>query len=184
MQCVRTPRPSMKSWNSIRISGTATTTCVQLHDDATCGFNSVQLRPGYPHLHDLWHWRFYRGASFAVLARSVSLCGNSCPAVVDKLSTTPKTTTTTRHATTITTLEEQVTNQSNMHILQKGNNSQEEQPPHSPVGAILLIILATLFVLGFSGFVGVYFFRRYRNVHPPSQPERSKVIYKSQAEIR
>ncbi|OXA45022.1 hypothetical protein Fcan01_19957 [Folsomia candida] len=96
MQCVTIRRyVSLPTWDSIKISGTATTTCVELHYDATCGGSSVQLRPGYPNLHDLWHWRFYPIRSFAVFARSVSLCGNSCPAIIDKLSTTAKPTTTT-----------------------------------------------------------------------------------------
>ncbi|OXA44909.1 hypothetical protein Fcan01_19939 [Folsomia candida] len=82
-KCITIPKVT---WKSIKISGTATTTCVVLHDDATCGGNSVQLRPGYPHLYDLWLWGFRHDQNLAVYARSASLCGNSCPEVIDNFS--------------------------------------------------------------------------------------------------
>ncbi|XP_035713586.1 uncharacterized protein LOC118438021 [Folsomia candida] len=83
MQCIKIPSLTRwLRWTSIRISGTATTTCVELHDDATCGGNSVQLRPGYPYLKWIWWWGLFREENSAFLVRSVSLCGNTCPAVM------------------------------------------------------------------------------------------------------
>ncbi|OXA45010.1 hypothetical protein Fcan01_20140 [Folsomia candida] len=164
--------------------GTATTTCVELHGDLSCGGNSVQLRPGYPNLHGLWWWGFHHGHVPAFYTQSFSLCGNTCPTVMQSFvtKTTPRTTqppATTATMTTTTVLEERVTNQSNLDVHEKESNSQgDEQPSDSPGWDILLIILAILSVLGLVGFGGVYFFQRYRNVHLQSDQERYNVRYK------
>lgn len=174
MQCITIPLLIA----SIKISGTATTTCVELHGDPSCGGNSVQLRPGYPQLYFLWGWGFHRGQDVATLTQSISLCGYSCPAVTTK--PTHKTMTPT---TKTTVLEEPVTNQSKFHVHENVNDSQgEEQTLHLPVWAILLIILGILSIMGLAGFAGVYFFPRYRNEHLPSYEVGRAVIYKSQSE--
>lgn len=166
-------RGESRVWRgSIKISGTASTTCVELHRDATCGGESVLLRPGYPYLHELWLWGFDLGHMSAAQARSMSLCGATCPVVEGKFSTT-----------VTTVLEEPVTNQSDFQSHEKVCTCQgEEQPWHSPVWAILLIVLVILLVLCLAGFGGFYLFQKYRSARPLSYQERCNVIYKSQSE--
>lgn len=90
---------------SIQLSGTATSTCVELHDDTTCGKNAVQLRPGYPYLSDLWWWGFPEARfGLPVNARSLSFCGYSCPEVRSRRVTTVKNVATTLSSTYATTM--------------------------------------------------------------------------------
>ncbi|XP_021961566.1 uncharacterized protein LOC110857255 [Folsomia candida] len=174
--CLTTPQVPLESIRFLRTEKN-TTACVELHDDPKCGGNSVQLRPGYPYLHRIWWWGFHRGQGVAIFAKSVSLCGYSCPTGMNSFSTTtvikPTTTTpttTTRTKPTGTTpLEEPVTSQSNLQIHEKASNSQEErpreeQPTDLPVWGMMFIVLAILLIAVFGG---IYFFQRYRNVHPP-----------------
>lgn len=169
----------MASLNSIKMSGTATTTCIELHDGPSCEEESIKLRPGYPYLHTLWMFGFNYGRS-ASYARSVSLCRATCSISSATTNETTITTTTAVAAKPTTkTLGEPVTNK---FKLQVNNLQEEEQPSHSLVWAIMLIILAILSILGLAGFGGVYFFQRYRTAHLLSYEERCNFIYRSESE--
>ncbi|OXA54132.1 hypothetical protein Fcan01_10253 [Folsomia candida] len=107
MECI--PTPSVRQWESIKILGNVTTTCVELHEDATCGGYSVQVRPGYPYLSTINWWGFHRQKHPPVDVRSISLCGKNC--------------------------------------------MNDNSTSMTPGWAILLILLAILFVLGFGGYM-------------------------------
>lgn len=78
MECITIPDLE-NTWVSIKISGSASSSCVELHDDDSCGGNAVQLRPGYPYLDYLFRWGYYSLGDPAIHPKSVSLCGRSCP---------------------------------------------------------------------------------------------------------
>ncbi|OXA38786.1 hypothetical protein Fcan01_26505 [Folsomia candida] len=180
-ECI--PVTPVKTWRSIKIPGTALSSCIQLHADASCGGNSVQLQPGYPNLQDLWWWGFYDGLRPAEMARSVSLCGYTCPdgeifpvpTVRSRSltkSTTPRTiiSTTTKNYTTMPTIESK-----NLHVGDTIINLHgAEQPWNLPMWAVFLIILAILLLSCVSGLGGGCILQWVRNMQGRSSGEHSK----------
>jgi hypothetical protein len=68
----------------MKISGTEFDSCVELHNEASCGGGFTQFRPGHLYLHDLWFWGM-QGQDIAVYAQAVSRCGVYCNKTVPEI---------------------------------------------------------------------------------------------------
>lgn len=74
---------------SIKISGDESS-CIELHDDPSCGGNFTQFRPGYPYLHDLWFWGI-AGNDIAVYATAIAKCGVHCNKTIPEVNSNVET---------------------------------------------------------------------------------------------
>ncbi|OXA48967.1 hypothetical protein Fcan01_16690 [Folsomia candida] len=156
-------------------SGSPTSSCVELHDDSSCTGNSVQLRPGYPNLHNLWSWGFSDREDYAIRAKSVSFCGHACPPTSPRNLVSPSTMTTSR-----TRFEAEITNPCHPQIDDGEIRLNEEE--QSPAKIRIFLILAILLIAGFTGWGGAHVFKQYRNSYFRYSEERM-VVYSAKAEI-
>ncbi|XP_035711447.1 uncharacterized protein LOC118436895 [Folsomia candida] len=173
MDCIKTP--PLVTWGSIQMSGSPTSSCVELHDDSSCTGNSVQLRPGYPNLHNLWSWGFSDREDYAIRAKSVSFCGHACPPTSPRNLVSPSTMTTSR-----TRFEAEITNPCHPQIDDGEIRLNEEE--QSPAKIRIFLILAILLIAGFTGWGGAHVFKQYRNSYFRYSEERM-VVYSAKAEI-
>lgn len=146
----------------MKLSGEFTSTCVELFEDLECQGDSVQLRPGYPYLHDLWYWGFTPHTR-ANTMKAVSLCGVFCPeegftpvqeATLAKITPSTVTTTKVSSSTPFPVFNETFAIQS---------TPENEESSQLPTFVVILLVCAVLLVIFLTVF-GVMFKRR-RNLN-------------------
>lgn len=191
--CTAMPGFAEADWDSIKIS--RTTSCVQLYDSRLCQGDSVLLRPGYPHLHDIWWWGF-NPRNRANYVKSISRCGAFCPAVgtppvpfttemattqmattqMVTTQTTPSTTTEmtttqfipTTKPVTISTILKSEAIEPVASVSPSVTSTEEKEPSEDSHSFLWLICISIFLTLLFVAGLGVFIYRRYQNSRPTS----------------